>query len=345
MAPQPPHTIAPGPPTSSEHDDIVGASYHDGIIVDPLGKEDRKGSNQPEQPKSHPNHKIHDDITDTLHKFGKFRHRFRKPLAEFLGTMVLIILGDGVSAQTILSGGAKGSQITVGVGWGLAVVFGVYVSFGISGGHINPAVTIALATFGRMRWSEVPGYIIAQLLGAFVGSGIVYADYLEAFNAFDGGVRSITGSTATAAVFCTYPASFMSWVGSFFDQVLESALLMGIIFMITDERNFGNTALVPVMVGAGVTAIGICYGWETSFAINPARDLGPRIMSAAVGYPDVFTFFHYYCLVPIFAPIVGTLLGASVYTILIDSGSKENDFWGKPIRLRERRASLLGAAP
>lgn len=285
------------------------------------------------------------EASESLHKLGRIRRRLKKPLAEFLGTMILILLGDGCSAQTILSGGAHGDATTIGIGWGLAVVFGVYVSFGVSGGHINPAVSIALATFGRMKWAEVPEYIVAQVLGAFCGAGLVYADYLEAFNAYDGGVRSITGPTATAGAFCTFPAPFMSWVGAFFDQVLASAILMAMIFMITDVRNLGNPVLVPVIVGAGVCSIGLSFGWETAFAINPARDLGPRMMAAAVGYPGMFTYFHHYCLVPIFGPICGTIIGASAYTILIDSGSKENDFWGKPIKRRERRGSLLGAAP
>ena len=326
---------------SSSH----GGTFHLEKLGNPAEREALKAADDADHSQQKSSHKAAENVAETLHLFGRFRRRFRKPLAEFLGTMILIILGDGVSAQTILSGKTQGSPITIGVGWGLAVMFGVYACFGVSGGHINPAVTIALAVFGRMSWVDVPEYVIAQILGAFVGSGLVYADYLEAFNAFDGGVRSITGPTATASVFCTYPQPFMSWVGAFFDQVFESAILMAMIFMITDVRNHGKTALVPVVVGAGVCSIGISYGWETAFAINPARDFGPRLMSAAVGYPNVFTFFHYYCLVPIFAPIIGTITGAFVYTVLIDSGSKENDLWGTPIKLRERRASLLGAAP
>src|SRR5918996_4093550 len=141
----------------------------------------------------------------------------REAAAEFLGTFILIMFGVGVVAQTVLSQGANGSFLAINIGWGLAVMLGVYAAGGVSGAHLNPAVTLALALTRGFAWSKVAPYTIAQVAGAFVASAVVYLTYHDAFNAFDGGVRQIAGEQGTAGIFATYPQPFLTIMGGFID--------------------------------------------------------------------------------------------------------------------------------
>jgi MIP family channel proteins len=161
-------------------------------------------------------------------------------LAEFLGTFVLIVFGCGVVAQFVLSNGTAGSALSINIAWGLAVTMGCYVSAGVTGAHLNPAVTLALAVHRRFPWGKVLPYSLAQLAGAFVASVVVFVTYHEAINAFDGGVRQVLGAQGTAFIWATCPQHFLStFPGGFIDEVVGSALLVGVIFGITDSRNFG----------------------------------------------------------------------------------------------------------
>src|SRR5262245_57368772 len=150
----------------------------------------------------------------------------REAAAEFLGTFFLIAFGVGVVAQTVLSKNANGSFFAINVGWGIAVMLGVYAAGGISGAHLNPAVTVSLAVHRGFPWSKVLPYSIAQIAGAFAASAVVFVTYREAFAVFDGGVRAVEGATATAGIFATYPQPFLSIAGGFVDQVVGTALLM-----------------------------------------------------------------------------------------------------------------------
>src|ERR671911_2259989 len=134
----------------------------------------------------------------------------REAAAEFFGTFILIAFGVGVVAQTVLSRGANGSFLAINIGWGLAVMLGVYAAGGVSGAHLNPAVTLALAVTRGFPWAKVPAYVVAQIAGAFAAAALVYVTYAEAFTAFDGGVRQISGPQATAGIFATYPQPFLS---------------------------------------------------------------------------------------------------------------------------------------
>ena len=162
------------------------------------------------------------------------RDLLREAAAEFLGTAVLIAFGVGVVAQTVLSASANGSYLGINVGWGLAVVFGVLVAGGVSGAHLNPAVTVALAVHRGLPWRKVPIYAAAQVAGAFVGAALVYVTYGDAFAAFDGGVRLIDGARGTAGIFATYPQPFLSMAGGLVDQMVGTALLMIGVFAIGD---------------------------------------------------------------------------------------------------------------
>jgi MIP family channel proteins len=243
----------------------------------------------------------------------------REAAAEFLGTFILIAFGVGVVAQTVLSRGSAGSFLAINIGWGLAVMLGVYVSAGVSGAHLNPAVTLALAITRGFPWPKVAPYILAQLAGAFVAAAVVYLTYREAFNAFDGGVRQVGGAQGTAGIFATYPQPFLSIAGGFVDQVVGTALLMATIMSVGDQRNNAPPGwMAPVLVGGIVTAIGVAFGFNAGYAINPARDLGPRLFTAVAGWGSpVFSAGGGWSWVPVVAPCIGAVAGAYIYDSLI----------------------------
>jgi MIP family channel proteins len=240
----------------------------------------------------------------------------RELLAEFFGTFILIVFGVGVVAQVVLSKHTAGDTLSINIAWGLAVTMGCYVSAGVSGAHLNPAVTLALAVHRKLPWGKVLPYSIAQLAGAFVASAVVYVTYHEALNAFDGGVRQVVGAQATAGIWATYPQAFLStFPGGFIDQVVGTALLVAGIFGITDSRNSPAPAgLAPVVVGLLVLLIGATFGFNAGYAINPARDVGPRLFTFVAGWGgEVFRAGNAWWWVPIVAPCVGGVLGGWVY--------------------------------
>jgi MIP family channel proteins len=244
----------------------------------------------------------------------------RELLAEFLGTLVLMVFGLAVVAQVVLSGRTAGDYLSINIGWGLAVMFGCYVAAGVSGAHLNPAVTIALAIHRGFPWPKAGSYIAVQVAAAFTASAIVYLTYFEAFDAFDGGVRSVVGETATAGIFSTYPQPFLStFPGGFLDQVVGTALLMGLVFAVIDRQNVAPVpTLAPVVIGMIVLAIGMTFGYNAGYAINPARDFGPRLFTALFGWGrDVFTTANHWWWVPIVGPVTGAILGGWVYDLFV----------------------------
>lgn len=244
----------------------------------------------------------------------------RELAAEFLGTFVLIVFGVAVVAQVVLSGGGNGEYLSINFGWGLAVTMAVYVAGGVSGAHLNPAVTLALAVHRGFAWNKVLPFIVAQLAGAFVASVVVFATYHEALDAFDGGVRQVSGSTATAGIWATYPQEYLSpFPGGVIDQVVGTALLVLMIFALTDEKNLApQMNLGPLLVGAIVFLIGMTFGYNCGYAINPARDFGPRLFTAVAGWgSEVFRAGHHWWWVPIVGPLVGGVLGGWIYDAFI----------------------------
>jgi glycerol uptake facilitator len=256
---------------------------------------------------------------------------------EFLGTFVLIMFGDGVVAMTVAalnqSGRgpdiflASGDWLLVAFGWGIAVTLAVYVAGGITGAHINPAVTLALATFRDFPWRKVPGYIVAQTLGAFVAAAVLYLNYKQAISSFEAAndiTRGAENSLPSFSIFATFPAEYYqnSW-GPFLDELIGTALLVGVVFALIDEFNLAPRAnLAPLLVGVTVMGIGMSFGANSGYAINPARDLGPRLFAWAQGWEDVAVPGNYvnvdaYMWIPIVAPLVGGLVGAAVYNFFI----------------------------
>jgi aquaglyceroporin related protein, other eukaryote len=175
-------------------------------------------------------------------------------------------------------------------------MLGVYVGKK-SGGHLNPAVTLANCLFRGHPWRKFPVYFMGQLLGAMAGAFIVYGNYIHAIDTFEGGVgiRTVTGETSTAGVFCTYPAEFMDRTAMVWSEFIASSILMFTIFALADPGNGNAGELMPLALFFLIFGIGACFGWQTGYAINLARDFGPRLVSYIVGYPfEVWSAGGYY---------------------------------------------------
>ena len=258
-------------------------------------------------------------------------------LAEFIGTFILICFGDGVVAMAVaalnqsgrgtLIFNASGDWLIITWGWGFAVAFAVYFCGGVSGAHINPAVTLAFAVKRGFPWSKVPSYWLAQLAGAFAGAALVYAVYKGAIDSYEHAnhiTRGQPNSVPTYSIFATFPAKYLgNWVGPLVDQVVGTAFLVGFVLAVVDEFNQPVRAnLAPLIVGFIVVAIGISFGANAGYAINPARDLGPRLFAWAAGWgriavPGDYGNVNSYLWIPIVGPFVGGVIGAFIYDITI----------------------------
>ncbi|KKK23162.1 putative aquaglyceroporin [Aspergillus ochraceoroseus] len=258
--------------------------------------------------------------------WSRVRAYCREGFSEFFGTMILILFGEGVVAQVTLSHGERGDYQSISWGWGLGAMLGVYVS-GASGSHINPAVTFANCVLRKFPWRKWPIYALSQVLGAMCGAAIVYANYRSAIDVYEGGsnIRTVPGfsDTATAGIFSTYPADFMTRTGQFFSEFIASSILMFIIFAINDENNnLAAGSLAPLALFFTIFGIGACFGWETGYAINLARDFGPRLVSYMIGYgPNVWKAGNYYFWIPIVAPFFGCTFGGWLYDMFLYVGS------------------------
>lgn len=243
-------------------------------------------------------------------------------LAEFVGTLILVLLGDGVVAGVLLrySKAEDAGWIVITFGWGMAVAMAVYSVGAISGAHINPAVTIGLASIGSHPWAMVPGYILAQMLGAFTGAVLVWLAYRSHWAATDDPGLKL-------GVFCTAPA-IRNTVSNLITEIIGTALLVfGIVAIVANTQNITEAASVdpaqvfqlgifPLIVGLLVFAIGLSLGGPTGYAINPARDLGPRIAHALLPIPGKGGSDWGYSWIPVVGPIIGGVIGAVAYSIL-----------------------------
>ncbi len=243
-------------------------------------------------------------------------------IAEVFGTFILILMGDGVVANVALAPRLASEAYnwnTIAWGWGFAVVFAVYIVGGVSGAHINPAVTFGLAVKGDFPWSKVIPFVVAQMIGAFLGALGVFLVYMDGLQA-----------AGMPNVWCTGPGGFpgapawgasgveavgtSSLANSFIAEIFGTAMLLWIVLGTTDMKNVGVTDwnLQPFMIGMGVAAIGFCIGGTSGYSINPARDLAPRIFGAIVGTEGLFDGL-YWLLPPVTAPLIGGALGCLCY--------------------------------
>lgn len=256
--------------------------------------------------------------------------------AELAGTFILILFGCGVVAQVVAAG--IGDHDSIAWAWGLGVTLGVYTAGRMTGAHLNPAVTIALAAFRGFSWKKVLPYSVAQFLGAFLAALVVRWNYTEALNKFDPGL-----TVKSQGVFSTLPGNGsldlgVGMWGGFRDQIIGTAILMFLILAIVDMRNTSPAAnLAPLIIGLVVVGIGMAWGTNAGYAINPARDFGPRLASFFTGYGGAFKdqFGDLYFWVPIVAPIIGALVGAFLYDLLIGRNLPIADEDEEPGRIPE----------
>ncbi len=232
-------------------------------------------------------------------------------LAEFFGTMVLILFGNGVVAMVVLFD--KGGYTNITLAWGLGVTMGIYIAGKITGAHLNPAVTLALAVFRGFPWRKVLPYSLVQTAGAFVASALVYWNYRPQFLTVDPTLER------TAGVFTTFPAFPLQPTAGLLDQTIGTALLLLMIFAITDERNTPpGSNMTPLMVGLVVVAIGMAFGGMHGYAINPARDFGPRLFTVVAGFKNNgLTDGSGVFWVPIVGPLLGGVIGGAAYDLVI----------------------------
>ncbi|CAI6322595.1 unnamed protein product [Periconia digitata] len=313
--------------------------------------------------------------------WSRVRIAMREPFAEFWGVVIMVLFGDGSVAQVLLSAGQTtapggagfGPYQTISWGWGLGVMLGIYVA-GDSGAYLNPAITFCSCLFRQLPWRRFPVYFIAQILGAFVGSGIIdipsalnficltyndfrylrvpsrYAVYYPAIDWFEGapGRRSVPpAEKATANIFSTYPQPFLNTGQQFVSEFVASAILLFVVFALKDPSNHGsgkNDKWFPLCMFFLIFGLGACFGWETGYAINLARDFGPRLMSYCVGYgTQVWSAGGYYFWVPMVAPFLGCAFGGFLYDLFIFTGASPiNTPWiGFKLLLNPRHAVQL----
>ncbi|PVU95799.1 hypothetical protein BB561_001595 [Smittium simulii] len=248
-----------------------------------------------------------------------FRYRYRLYFAEFFGTMLLMLFGNGAVATTKFNPAfAEFAFFLNVIGWGAGISMALYCCIGNSGGHLNPAVTISYAVFGRFPWSRVPGFIAAQILGAFTGAAMAYAIFRSKFDEFDGGKRQTLGEFGTAGIFTTFPDPDNTIWDNFFTEMLLTAVLLFSIQGFFDKRMSPAKGYEPIAIGFLVLIISITNGNMTGNANNPARDFGPRLFTAIAGWgSDPFTAAGYYFWIPIVAPIFGAIIGVGLYEFFI----------------------------
>lgn len=229
-------------------------------------------------------------------------------IAEFFGTLLLILLGDGVVAAVTLRStkSENGGYLMVCIAWGLAVTIAIYAVGRISGAHLNPAVTLALTIAGDFPANQVAGYVIAQFLGAFAGAILVWLHYLPHWKLTEGPEKKL-------GIFCTAPAVRSSGNNLFSEILATIVLTLAVLFIGANKFTEG---LNPIAVGSLITIIGLSLGGTTGFAINPARDLGPRIAHAILPIPGKGNSDWSYSWIPVAGPLIGGTLGAIIFKLL-----------------------------
>ncbi|GAB4362001.1 MAG: MIP/aquaporin family protein [Bryobacter sp.] len=243
------------------------------------------------------------------------RRLLGEAMAEFLGTMIILVFGGGVVAMvTLFGGGAPGEVVNGGytnitLAWGLGVTLGIYAAARVSGAHLNPAVTLSLALFRGFPWAKVAPYMLAQTVGAFAGSALVYWNYRAAIIRFDPLLEKTAGLFTTFPHFAELPAP------GFIDQVIGTALLLFFVMALGDENNVQAPPwLGPILVGLVVVGIGMSFGALHGYAINPARDFGPRLFTVLAGFRNNgLTDGTGVWWVPIVGPLLGGIVGTAVY--------------------------------
>jgi len=266
-----------------------------------------------------------DQLAPAPSPLRKIRAAVREPMAEFVGTALLMIFGGGAGCSAVLSGNPdivaseRGSWLSISFGWAVGIAAGVWICGGISGGHINPAITLTMAVWRGFPWKKVPGYIFAQIMGCLVGTGITYGLYYHAIDIFEGpGVRT----QATASIFANYSLSYLTPVSNFFHEFVATGVLIMLLFAMTDKRNMAiGTHMLPIALFVVVLGYGTSFGMQ-SYGLNPARDLGPRLFLSMAGYgKELWTYrSHFWLWCNVLATASGAQAGALVYDLFLNDG-------------------------
>lgn len=230
-------------------------------------------------------------------------------VAELVGTMLLMLLGNSVVANVLLhkTKGNNSGLIVIAFGWAIAVFVGVYSSAGISGAHLNPAVTIGLASIGKFDWVNVPAYILAQFLGAMLGAALMWLAHKQHFDATE-------DADAKLAVFCNAPAIPNVFFNLLTEIIATFAFVLGVLFISSSQNSLGALDALPVALL--VLGIGLSLGGPTGYAINPARDLGPRIVHFLLPIKNKRNSNWSYSWIPVVGPIIGAVIAAFVFQLL-----------------------------
>ncbi|VDB95824.1 unnamed protein product [Peniophora sp. CBMAI 1063] len=272
-------------------------------------------------------------LVDYHTRYPNFWSRIREPIREFaaeaLGTFILCLAGIGTNLQVNLGARSdiapspRGDWDSTSWAWGLGLALAIWIAGGVSGGHVNPAVTLSFAIFRRFPWRKVPAYIIAQVLGAFLAGLLCYLNYGYAIAIYEGSptIHSVPG---TASFISCYALDYVANMNAFIDAFIGSLILMMALFAVTDRSNGGGVRreLVPLVAFAAVFVVSSGFGSQTSFVLNPARDFGPRLATFLVGYgPAVWTYRSQYWLwCNICGPIIGAAFGGLLYEVFINVG-------------------------
>ncbi|KAL0985262.1 hypothetical protein UPYG_G00154710 [Umbra pygmaea] len=244
----------------------------------------------------------------------------RECMAEVLGTFVLLLFGCSGAAQVKTSRETKGEYLSANLSFSVGVMSAMYLCKGISGAHLNPAVTLSFCSLGKVPWVKLLPYSVCQVLGAYLASGLVFLVYYDAIMEYSGGNLTVYGPNETASIFATYPIESLSLTSSFLDQVVGTALLLLCILPLDDQKNSpAPSALLPPIVATVVLGISMSLSSNCGAAINPARDLGPRLLTLTAGWgTEVFTCYNYWFWVPLTAPLLGGVLGTWIYMVFIE---------------------------
>lgn len=255
----------------------------------------------------------------------RLRHRFREYFAEFFGDLILLSFGLGVVATTkFIEGDAAASYLAITMGWGAGLTIALYVSMGVSGGHLNPAVTLGNCLFGTFPWRKFPGFVAAQLLGAMTGAACVYGLFSDHFAETKKTLaEGETMTDALGGIFCTYPNVKLG--SAVWSEFFCTMLMMMGILGITDDRMTPAINHKPIAIGLLIFVLGVATGWNTGYAMNPARDLGPRLVSAMLFGSDPFTKDNHYFWVPTFIPFFGAAVGMFLYSFFIIPNDNEEE--------------------
>jgi len=246
-------------------------------------------------------------------------------VGEFLGTAILVLAINSVVAQSVLHV-APNKLINVNIGVGLGIAFGIAACARISGGHINPAVSLMFLTFRQINAVRFAAYVLAQFLGAFVGALITFIVYCDAISKFDGGIRQVYGTTSTAHIFASYPATHLGVLNGLIDQVVATAIFCLLIAHVVDRKNKYPTWVQPFIIGLAFVLIGTAFALNAGYPCNPARDFAPRLFTLIAGYGGAtFSYNNWsWFWIPIVGPLIGGVLGGWIYELFVGFNTPES---------------------